>query len=427
MNFMLVTTHFPPSVGGVETQNFDTVKFLASRGHKVHVIHAGTHPAISVESSPFEGLPSRLKLDHVAYDESTASGQAIGLPRIMSKVKRCLADSTGEWLLDAHERETAIASLLVKNRLRERRIKVIWTLHGPDMFCCNNYELRDGVYSCEGVGSGLSRYGKCLRCLRLDRRSRLRVAEQIGLFNLTSRYCDGFVVKRKKMLEVAARNGYPKERLFYIPYWVDTHMFRPLPKRCPVEPNPVPQDRLTVMHVGRLTPAWKGGELLVRLAEHVCREISDVAFLHVGGFGEDNELRGKILTSVRRSGLEKNFIFIGARPRWEIPHWFSLADIAIFPSYYDNLNWTLVEAISCGLPIVATDVGSIRDVLTHNENAMLAPPDARVLAEEICTLLADIKLRTRLSQNARSYAINKLDSRKILPRLETFYLSSVMR
>ncbi len=78
------------------------------------------------------------------------------------------------------------------------------------------------------------------------------------------------------------------------------------------------------------------------------------------------------------------------------------ATLFVFPSYHEGLPGVVLEAMSCGLPIIATDVRGNRDLISTGENGILVPPRSpRKIAEAITTVIDDETLRKKLGKNAR--------------------------
>jgi glycosyltransferase involved in cell wall biosynthesis len=80
-------------------------------------------------------------------------------------------------------------------------------------------------------------------------------------------------------------------------------------------------------------------------------------------------------------------------------------DVLVLPSAYEEMGSVLTEAMASGLPVVASDVGGIPEVVRHGETGLLVPPgDVDALAAALDRLVADAGLRARLSAGARARA-----------------------
>lgn len=105
-------------------------------------------------------------------------------------------------------------------------------------------------------------------------------------------------------------------------------------------------------------------------------------------------------------------------PQTELPRHIAEADIFVSTSWYESFGLPPLEAMSCGVAVVATDSGGIREYARHGINALLVPPDDYIaLANSVATLIKDRSLRERLGERGRETAI-KFDFRNTIPLLE---------
>ncbi|MHA1594058.1 MAG: glycosyltransferase family 4 protein [Candidatus Baldrarchaeia archaeon] len=171
-----------------------------------------------------------------------------------------------------------------------------------------------------------------------------------------------------------------------------------------------------VIFVGGLRRV-KGVDNLIKAFYHVRKIHKDVKLVIVG----DGPLRNYLVDLVRRLGLERHVIFEGARDHVEIPDYMAKADIFVLPSLSEGLPNVLLEAMAMGLPIVATHVGGVPEVVIDGVNGFLVSPgDIKGLAEKICLLLEDDDLRERIRR--RNLATSKLYSwEEIARRVEEVY------
>lgn len=156
----------------------------------------------------------------------------------------------------------------------------------------------------------------------------------------------------------------------------------------------LPQDAVVVAYTGGLL-AWKGAELIVEAA----RALPELRFVLAGGMAADVERLRE-----RASGIA-NLRIDGFQPPERVALYLSAADIGLAPNrsqpaisskYTSPLK--VFEAMAVGLPLVASDLPSMREVLTHGVDAWLVPPDdPAALAQGIRRLAEDRALRERLS------------------------------
>jgi glycosyltransferase involved in cell wall biosynthesis len=88
----------------------------------------------------------------------------------------------------------------------------------------------------------------------------------------------------------------------------------------------------------------------------------------------------------------------------------------ILPSHYEGHPKTLLEAMSCGLPVVGTDVPGIRELIVHGETGYLCDPSSQGIRAAIGELLWNKDLRKRIGTNAREYVVENVSLSKIVDK-----------
>lgn len=152
-----------------------------------------------------------------------------------------------------------------------------------------------------------------------------------------------------------------------------------------------------VLYTGVLR-ARKGLFDLIKCAILVRKTIPDIKFVICG----TGPLLQQLTEQVRNVGLEEQVIFLGRVDRKKFIQICQNATIQVVPSIYEGLPTVLLEAMACGLPVVATNIGGIRDIISSNVNGLLVPPGSPVkMAKMIEILWTDQSLRKKLGNNAR--------------------------
>ena len=95
-------------------------------------------------------------------------------------------------------------------------------------------------------------------------------------------------------------------------------------------------------------------------------------------------------------------LLTGARPREEMPLFYSAADVTVVPSYHETFGLAAVESLACGTPVVATRAGGLTTVVRHGENGFLVSRCPGFFAERLDALLSDEQLYAQLQSVARS-------------------------
>lgn len=125
----------------------------------------------------------------------------------------------------------------------------------------------------------------------------------------------------------------------------------------------------------------------------------------VGGVNFEPRYSEKVRRLARRLNVHERVTFHGAVSHESLGHFYSKADIFTFPSLYEGFGIVLAEAMHAGLPIVATKVGPIDEIVREGENALVVPPaDAAALAGAIKELAADPTTRTCFGRRSRELA-----------------------
>lgn len=113
----------------------------------------------------------------------------------------------------------------------------------------------------------------------------------------------------------------------------------------------------------------------------------------------DGELRQQMETYARELGIWDKVRFLGSQSN--VYAYLKEADIFLMPSKFEGMPMTIIEAMGTGLPVVASPVGGIPDMLTHGESGLLASEDPNEFARAVGLLVSDEALRSRLGKRAR--------------------------
>lgn len=179
------------------------------------------------------------------------------------------------------------------------------------------------------------------------------------------------------------------------------------------------RDETYILYSGALITK-KGLPDLIRSATYICQEYPDMKFVLAGDGPLEKQLKGL----VHQLGLDNNFSFVGYIDRDELLAYYQNATICVLPSYHEGLPTVLLEAMSCGIPTVATSVAGNSEVVKDGETGFLVPPkEPKRLAEAILTLLGDQKLRQEMGKNARKQAEESYDWEVIISKIEECYSS----
>jgi glycosyltransferase involved in cell wall biosynthesis len=153
--------------------------------------------------------------------------------------------------------------------------------------------------------------------------------------------------------------------------------------------------RWIVGAAGRLSPE-KGVGVLVEAAAQVVRQLPDVGFVVFG----DGPLRSEIEAAIAKHQLQGRFVLAGFQR--DLNQWLPNLDLGVMSSYTEGLPVILLETFAAGVPMVATAVGGIPEVLADGVTGRLVPPGQPTqLAERIVELLRDEPTRHEMGRRAR--------------------------
>jgi glycosyltransferase involved in cell wall biosynthesis len=163
-----------------------------------------------------------------------------------------------------------------------------------------------------------------------------------------------------------------------VPNVVDTTLFSP-PSQPPARD---PDARARMLLVALLDPK-KGIEHLLRALALLRRDRDDFTLDVVG----DGPLRGELAALARSLGLEAQVSFLGLRDKREVAELMRGADFFVLPSLWENLPNVVIEAMATGLPVVATRVGGVPEMIDERTGRLVAPGDPDALAEALNAML----------------------------------------
>lgn len=160
----------------------------------------------------------------------------------------------------------------------------------------------------------------------------------------------------------------------------------------------IPEDNLLILTVGRLTQQ-KGHTYLLDAISRIAPRFSGVRFIFAG----DGSLRPNLEAKARNLGISDKVIFLGIRD--DIGDLLFSSDVFAQPSLWEGLSLALLEALMAGIPVLATQVEGVVDVVEHGKSAWLVPPkDAESLATGLERLITDNNLRSQLSKEGQARA-----------------------
>lgn len=196
---------------------------------------------------------------------------------------------------------------------------------------------------------------------------------------------------------------------------IHTDVFRPGPS------HPL-NDPVRLVFIGSL---WKGkGPQVIIRAMRLLHKMHNVPDLHLDLFGEgSSRFKNYLHSEIEGAGLEDNVTFQGFVPWERLVEVMHRSDVFIFSSIWDEpFAITPLQAMGCGLPVVAARAGGTAEGFVDGETALLVPPDdAEAMADAVARLVRDDSMRTRLRENGIREARERWSFDAYMDRLVDFY------
>ncbi len=335
----------------------------------------------SIEKSVWGGLENWMEL--------------VGSGLAARKHKIFLAGREGSLFLDRISRhaEFEVIPLNISgdfNPITVRRLAAIAKSHRIDIVLCNF--VKDVRLA--GLARKITRNFKIMWTpgVNLTKKS---ISHRL----LFSGFVDGVVVPSRYLRDEIIESGsIGKSRFQVIPVGLNRDYWTLDRIHCRTEllnRFNLPPESFICLTSGRFVPQ-KGHKYLVEAARDICRKVGVVRFLFLG----DGPLENNLKEQINKFDLESHFIFAGLlRDHRQLVFG---ADLYVHPAVIEPYGIVLVEAMAASLPIVATRVGGVPEVVPENETAILVDPaDRSQLTTAIMTMYNDHDLRTRMGRAGR--------------------------
>jgi glycosyltransferase involved in cell wall biosynthesis len=393
MRIALVSQEYPPETakGGLGSQTFLKAHGLAALGHEVHVISRspdtehGERMDGPVRLTRVPGLNARMKVYTEAADWLTYSSEVAAAVAEQHLATPFDLVEFPEWGGEGY--------VHLLNRTEWNHVPTVVQLHGPIVMLARTlgWPAEDSEF--------------------------FRVASSME--SVCVRLADAVYSSSQCSIDWCVQHyGMKREGAPVIHMGVDTQLFSPN--------GTTKSSRPTVVFTGRLVRN-KGVLPLVDAVLALTPEFPNIR-LRMIGRGESrviDEMRRRASSAGHVDALE----LIGFMPRDQLPHEMSSAHVFAAPSIYEGgPGLVYLEAMACGLPVIACEGSGSSEVVEHGHNGLLVPPgDANAIAGALRGLLADTVARERMGAAARAYVVEHADSTECLRRLEAFYSATIAR
>jgi glycosyltransferase involved in cell wall biosynthesis len=167
--------------------------------------------------------------------------------------------------------------------------------------------------------------------------------------------------------------------------------------------------------VGRLT-SEKGHRFLISALAYLKQRFGDVRLAIIG----DGPERDRLSQQAKQAGVSEKVLFLGLRD--DVPVLLKCLDVFVLPSLYEGFGLVILEAMAAQLPVVATTVGGVPDLVTDRQTGILVPPaNPQALAEAIAQGLESPALAQRLARNAYKFAQENCELERMIDATENLY------
>jgi D-inositol-3-phosphate glycosyltransferase len=390
MRIAMISEHASPlaALGGVDAggQNAHVAELaaeLVAAGHEVRVYTRRDDPDLPVVA----GMDSGVEVVHVP------AGPPVPLPKdellpFMGAFAAWMAEDWQDFAPDVAHAHFWMSGLATVTAARRRTVPTVLTYHA--------------------LGSVKRRHQGA------DDTS---PAHRIGYERQLGRVVDRVIVQCQDEIRELVRLGVPRSRMTLVPSGVNVDRFRPDGPAAPRWTRP------RILSVGRLVPR-KGFEDLIRALPD-----APAAELVVVG-GPERELidqdpyAQRLLRLAKECHVEDRVRLVGAVGADEMPAWYRSADIVAATPWYEPFGLTPLEAMACGVPVVATAVGGLTDTVVDGVTGdLVAPHDPAGLGRTLRRLLADRSRRLGYAAAAVDRARHAYSWPQVAARMGAVYTS----
>lgn len=201
----------------------------------------------------------------------------------------------------------------------------------------------------------------------------------------------------------------PVTDFIVIPNGVETARFKPIER--PANPQ------VKILFIGRLIPR-KGFQRVVAALPRVKGLVSQPFQIEVVGTGDAKTELDQLAEEL---GVSDLIHYVGSVPYDRLEQSYQYADVFVLTSFSEGMPSVILEAMGCGLPIIASDVGGNNEIVREGENGFLIQgDDVETLAQRLAALISDAGLRNRMGQKSRELSLD-YDWAKIMGEYTKLY------
>ncbi|HWJ04069.1 MAG TPA: N-acetyl-alpha-D-glucosaminyl L-malate synthase BshA [Verrucomicrobiae bacterium] len=359
-----------PSYGGSGVVATELGKQLAKRGHEIHFI---TYER-PFKLNKFYANIYFHEVEEIQYPVFKYTPYTLSLAnKIVSVTRHFNLDLVHVHYAMPH----SISAFLAKQMLQERNLPVVTTLHGTDITLVGAQE------------------------------------EFFDITRLGIEVSDG-VTAVSQSLTRETREIFGSEREIETIYnFVDPEEFRRLDTQGLRKRFASPEEKI-IVHISNFRPVKRICDVVA-----VFRRIQERIPARLLLIGDGPEL-GSVEKCTAQWDLEEKVIFLGKQE--SVVELLSIGDLFILPSEKESFGLVALEAMACEMPVIASDVGGIPEVVEDSVTGYLAPVgDVEAMAEKAIEILSNDSLQKQMAAAARRLALEKFHVDKVIPQYEKFY------
>ncbi len=371
LKILMLSPFFSPNVGGVETHLDDLCSYLQKRGHKVFVITY--QPLTTIAKAPKHEYRQNLEINRIGWVGNNLFHKLESYPLL-------------EFIYLTPLLLVYSFSFLVTHR------KNVDVIHAHGLNAAFVAKIMGKLFKKRIVVSIHAIYD-------LSKKPMLARLMKVSLYSFDK----VLTLANKSKIELLSI-GLDDKRIQVFKYWVDQEAFRPrdtadCKKKLGLD------DRFVVLFVGRLL-AIKGVNVLLNVAKKL-NFLKDIAFVFVGDGPSSNDI-------ITASTDEENVFYFGKVENKKLGQYYNAADIFIVPSIYEEgFGRVILEALSCGTPVVASNKGGIPEALDRSVG-MLIEPKTDEIQRAIESLYTNPEALANLRRKCRVYAENRFSENNAL-------------
>jgi teichuronic acid biosynthesis glycosyltransferase TuaC len=212
--------------------------------------------------------------------------------------------------------------------------------------------------------------------------------------------CDAVIANSFELKKDCINLGVPENKITVIPNGVNHRMFNPIDKDVARKALNLPLDKKIVLYVGMFREV-KGTQVLVPAIKDLLRKRKDVLCILIGSGDLDTFVKKALASEIQTGGV----MLPGPKPQSEIPKWMNAADLFVLPSLSEARSNVIPEALACEVPVLASDVGGIPEIMRKSHGLLVEPSNAPAIVDGIDTLFSNMKKLKMMGKSGRKFVL----------------------